>query len=215
MKTDELILHLAKSAGPVTRLPAPSIRLLQWLAAAAALAAVAVFGVGARAGLGTAISQPAFAVSLAALVLATISAAALAFVLSVPGAEGSPRRRALPIAAGLAWPAAWFVAMMRHAGATGARPFHWACAIEIGVLGAISGWMLVGMLRRAAPLQPAWTAGIAGVAAVTIASAATQVICPVDDPRHQLVGHVLVAAVVGFAVFMAGRRRLTSRRLAS
>ena len=42
MKTDELILELAKSARPVTPLAPPSVRVWRWLGMAATLAAVAV-----------------------------------------------------------------------------------------------------------------------------------------------------------------------------
>lgn len=210
MKTDELILQLAKSAGPVTPLPPPSVRAWRWLATAMLLAAVAVIAIGPRADLGAAVRRPAFVASLLALIVATMSAAVVAMAMSVPGAEGSPRRRVLPIASIVAWAAAWLL-MLATSPARHARLFHAGCAIEIAVLGAISGWALVAMLRRAAPLQPAWTAGIAAIAAVTIASAATQVICPIDDPAHQLIGHVLVAAVVGLTAFVVGRVRLAAR----
>ena len=211
MKTDDLILQLARSVEPVTPLPAPSIRLLRWMALAAVVAAAAVFAIGPRRDLAAALARPAFAASLVALLLATVSSAAAALVLSVPGAERSALQRALPIVAAAAWPAAWLTAMLTNATPVAARIFHWACAIEIAVLGAASGWALFAMIRRAAPLRPAWTAGIASLAAITIASAATQVICPIDDPAHQLLGHVLVAAGVGCAGFIAGRRLVCRR----
>jgi len=207
MKTDELILELAKSAGPVTRLAPPSVRVWRWLGMAATLAAVAVIAIGPRADLGAAVTRPAFVASLLALLVATVSAAAVALAMSVPGAERSPRQRVLPIAAVVAWALTWLL-MIATSSAGHARLIHAGCAIEIAVLGMVSGWTLLTMLRRAAPLQPAWTAGIAAIAAVTVASAATQVICPIDDPAHQLVGHVLIAALVGLAAFVVGRGRL-------
>lgn len=210
MKTDELILHLAQSAVPVRPLAPPFVRALRWLLTAAMAAAAAVIALGPRTHLDTAVTQPAFVISLAALIVAAISAAVIAMAMSVPGAERSPRRRVLPIASMVAWAMTWLLVL-----ATGpaghARLFHAGCAIEIAALGLVSGWVLVAMLRRAAPLQPAWTAGIAAIAAVTAASAATQVICPIDDPAHQLVGHVLVAAFVGLSVFVIGRARLAAR----
>ncbi len=209
MKTNELIVHLAKSAGPVSPLRSPWIRLAQWMACATALAAAAILAIGPRADLSSAITRPVFAVSLFALLLAAVLSAATAFVLSVPGMERSPLERALPIVAAVGWPAAWLIVMKLNAAGRGnVRIFHAACAIEIAVLAALSGWLLVAMLRRAAPLRPAWTAAIASLAAVTIAAAATQIICPIDAASHQLVGHVLVAAVVGLAGFMAARRPL-------
>ncbi len=211
MKTDALILELAKSAGPVTPLPPPTVRLLRWIAMAAVIATAAVLAIGPRADLGAALTRPAFLASLLAMLIATVSGAAAALVMSVPGAERSPRQRVLPIAAAVAWVGTWLLMMVTSpAGQT--RLFHAGCAIEIAVLSVVSGWALLTMTRRAAPLQPGWTAGIAAIAAVTVASAATQVICPVDDPAHQLVGHVLIAAAVGLAGFVVGRGRLVWRR---
>ena len=43
----------------------------------------------------------------------------------------------------------------------------------IAGLAIIPGWTLFAMLRGAAPLQPAWTAAFATLAAVAIAVAAT------------------------------------------
>jgi hypothetical protein len=214
MTTDELILQLAKSARPVAPLPPPSARALRWLLMAAMAAAVAVIAIGPRTNLDAAVTQPAFAASLLALIIAMVSAAVAAMAMSVPGAERSTRLRVLPIAAVAAWVATWLLRLATSP-ARHPRLFHVGCAVEIAVLGVVLGWTLVAMLRRAAPLQPAWTAAIAAIAAVTVASAATQVICPIDDPAHQLVGHVLVAAAVGLGAFVAGRGRLARRRLAT
>ena len=172
------------------------------------IAAASVIAIGPRARLGAAITQPAFAVSLVALLMATVSAAAVALTMRVPGAERSPRRRAWPIAAVVVWVTSWLL-MLAVSPAGHSRVFHTGWAIQIGVLGAISGWILLAMLRKAAPLQPRWTAGMAAMAAVTLASAATQVICPIDDPAHQLIGHVLIASAVGLAGFIVGQRRLS------
>lgn len=208
MKTDELILQLAKSAAPVRLLPPPFARTLRWLAMATMVGAVAVTAIGPRADLAAAVTRPAVLASLLALLIAAVSAAAAAMTMSVPGVERSPAQRAVPIAAIVAWAGTWLL-MMATSPAGHARLFHAGCAIEIAVLGVACGWTLVAMLRRAAPLKPAWTAGIAAIAAVTVASAATQLICPIDDPAHQLVGHVLVAAVVGLTAFIVGRGRLS------
>ena len=141
MKTDELILQLAKSAVPVTPLSPPSVRLLRWCALATALAAAAVIAIGPRADLSTAVTRPVFVTSILALLIATVSAAAAALVMSVPGAERSPRHRALPIAAVVTWPVSWLVMMASGAGGS-ARLFHPGCALEIAALSVVSGWTL-------------------------------------------------------------------------
>src|SRR5437868_5843273 len=103
MTTDELIVELARSAGPVTRLPAPSVRFVQWIALAMLVAIAAVMAIGPRVDLQEAAGRPAFVVSLLALLIATVSGGAVALISSVPGAERSPRLRVLPIAALMAW----------------------------------------------------------------------------------------------------------------
>ncbi len=61
---------------------------------------------------------------------------------------------------------------------------------------------------RAAPLRRAWSAAFATLAAVALAAVATQVICPVDDPAHQLVGHVAPVALLSVWGAIVGRRWL-------
>jgi hypothetical protein len=87
-------------------------------------------------------------------------------------------------------------------------PFHWACLIEIAGLSVVPGWALFAMLRRAAPLKRAWSGALATLASVAIGATATQFICPVDDPAHQLVGHVLPVAVLAILGAIAGQRYL-------
>ena len=70
------------------------------------------------------------------------------------------------------------------------------------------GWVLFAMVRRAAPLRRAWSGALATLAAVGISAAATQFICPLDDPAHQLVGHVLPVAVLSVLGAFVGHRYL-------
>jgi hypothetical protein len=68
------------------------------------------------------------------------------------------------------------------------------------------------MLRRAAPLRQGWCGALATLAAAAIGAAATQVLCPIDDPAHQLVGHLLPVILLAVAGLVAGRRALDWRR---
>ena len=88
-------------------------------------------------------------------------------------------------------------------------PIHAACVIEIAGFGLLVGWPLFVMLRRAAPLHQTWTAALGTLAATALGAAATQFICPIDDPAHQLVGHLLpVIVLCGVGALTAGRRLL-------
>ena len=211
MNTDDLIVRLAQAATPVTPLPPPSVRLARWAAVSFAVAVLAILAIGARADLRPALLRGPFAGSLVLLVMATVASAAMALVSSVPGAERTRAARVVPVVAAAAWLGLWLLlalASTRHG-----KIFHWACAIEILTVALVCGLDLFVMVRRAAPLEKGWTAFTACLAAVTLGAAATQIICPVDDPAHQLVGHVLTAIVVGAAGLVAGRRWLAGVRL--
>jgi hypothetical protein len=209
VRTEDLIVQLASGAGAVQPLPRPSVRLARWTAGVIPLIALAVMVIGPRRDVLTAIRQPTFMV-LALLTLATaLLAAASAFVLSVPGAERAPSYRTTALTAGSVW--AFMLVVWLMEGGDAARrllvlPIHWLCVIEIAGLGVIPGWALFGMLRRAAPLRRAWTGALATLAAAALGAAATQVLCPIDDPAHQLVGHLLPVTVLAVAGTIAGRR---------
>jgi hypothetical protein len=209
VKTKDLIVRLATSAKPVTPLATPVVRALRWSVVAAAVAALCVVLVGPRADIVLALGRGTYLTSLTALLIACFGGALAAFVLSVPGAERSPWQRAVPVIVAIVWPLVWLNVLLRS-GSSGGRIFHVACALEITAIALVSGIFLVTMLRRAAPLRVVWTSVIAALASVTIGGAATQIMCPIDDPVHQLLGHVLIAAIVGLAGVLVTRSSIRS-----
>lgn len=214
MKTEDLIVQLASSATPVRPLASPARRFVSWAIAATLIALIGMAIIGPRADLRTALQSPAFLIlAIVALLTAVLSGLA-AFVLSVPGAERSPAQRWVPIGAGVVW-AGLLIGALLDGGAPMSRlaafPFHAACAIEIGGLALVPGLLVFFMIRRAAPLRLGWSAALAALASVAFAATATQLICPIDDPAHQLVAHfgpaVLMVALGG----VLARSRLRGR----
>jgi hypothetical protein len=211
VKTEELIVELTRSLEPVERLASPLVRLVTWTAVSLSIAAAGVMAIGPRSDVLSAAQQPAYA-ALAMLALATsLASAASALVLSVPGAERSAAQRALPLVLGIVWTVT-LTAFLWAEGDPLARlvafPVHAACVIEIAVFALVPGWMLFAMLRRAAPLRVTWSAALAALAATALGAAATQIVCPLDDPAHHLVGHVAPMAVLAIAVALTRRRSL-------
>jgi hypothetical protein len=206
MRTDELIADLAGRAAPVRPLPAPGIRTLRWsaLALAAAAAGVAVFGV--RRDLAVMIAQPFF-VWTAVLALGTaVMAGAAAFVLAVPGAERSPALRASAIALAALW-GATLVAATATAGAGFARVSDWyVCFARVAAIALVPALAELAMLRRAAPLRRSLTAWLALAAALALGAVAIQLICPLNDPAHALLGHFGPVAALAWVGAIAGRR---------
>ena len=207
MKTDDLIVQLAASAKPVTPLAPPVVRAARWSAVAVAVAGLCVILVGPRADIVAALGRETYLLSLVALLIAGAGGAMAAFVLSVPGAERSPWQRAVPVIVGIIWPLVWLNVLVRS-GSTPGRIFHVACAIEIAAIAIVSGAVLFIMLRRAAPLRVVWTSVVGALASVTVGAAATQIMCPIDDPVHQLLGHAVIALVVGLGGVIIGWRGL-------
>ncbi len=211
MRTDEFIVQLARAAGPVRPLPRPSLRLARWTATTVPMTAFAAMVIGLRADVSIAIAQPRFiGMAVATFVTALISAAS-ALVLSVPGAERSVLQRVLPLLAGGLWALALIV-LLTMDGEAARRlllwPIHWGCLAEIAGLSMVPGCVLFTMVRRAAPLRRAWSGALATLAAVATGAAATQFICPLDDPAHLLVGHLLPVAVLSMLGALVGHRYL-------
>jgi hypothetical protein len=225
VRTDELIVQLARAAGPVHPLPSPSARLARWIAVVLPITALGVIVMHPRVDLGAALQDPRFVGRALATVATALLSAASAFVLSVPGAERSPFQRAVPLLAGGLW-ALVLTLFLIDGGNPVPRlatlPFNPPCIYQIIGLSVVPGLALFAMLRRAAPLQPAWSAALATLAAAALSAAGTQMICPVDDPAHQLVGHVVpvialtvIGGVVGRPLldWLAGIRE--TRRLSA
>lgn len=212
MRTEDLIVTLAHESGPWTPLPPVRTRVRRWLLLAAGLGAIAVVSIGARADLRLAIQNAPY-VWLAVLTLATgLVAAASAMTLSVPGAERTPFPRIASVTLALVWLMTLVVRLAAGGDAwarLAALPNHWACVAEIVALSMMSGWVFLVMLRRAAPLRPRWTAGLATLAATALGAAAVQLICPIDDPAHQIVSHVATIVVLVVVGTLAGRRALS------
>jgi hypothetical protein len=211
VNTDDLIVQLSRAAGPVRPLSRPAVRLAQWTAMAVPVTVLAVFVIGPRVDVWATLREPAFVgLGVTTLVMALLAAAS-AFVLSIPGAERSPFQRVLPLGAGALW-ILILVILLTTSGDPIQRvlvlPVHWTCVSEIAGIGVVPGWALFAMLRGAAPLRLAWSAALASLAAVGLGAAATQFICPIDDPAHHLVGHVLPVAVLAGLGALAGRRAL-------
>jgi hypothetical protein len=213
MRTDELIADLARRATPVRVLRAPWQRWAAWLplAAGSALAGLAVFGT--RPDLAAMLTRPMFIATAVAAASVTMLAAVAALRLGVPGAEFSTRLRATVVAIAAAWAALLVVAVLQAGhGFSGATEWP-ICFVRVLGIGALPAAILFQMLRRAAPLEPAWASAMAGMAAMGAAAGAIQAICPLNDPAHALLGHFGPVLAVGALAAWAAPRWLTPRRV--
>jgi hypothetical protein len=180
-----------------------------------ALSAAGVLVLGPRADLAHALVQPAYAGRLVTTVLTAVFASLAAFAFSVPNADRSPLQQILPYVAFAAW-VLLLTVLLVSGGQPVARvmafPVNWPCGYKILGFSLIPAIALFVLLGRAAPLQVTQNAALAALAATTLGAVATQLICPVDDPAHQLVGHVIPVVVLAVIALAAGYRTLERSR---
>jgi hypothetical protein len=210
MKTDDLIAELSRRATPVRPLPSPAIRVLVWSLVALGSAAAGILVFGARPDLAMAIQDRVFLATALLALGASILAAAAALVLAIPGAERSPAVRGFALSFVTLWMFALVASIVRAGhGLTGDA--HWPiCFIRVVGIGLLPAVALFVMLRRSAPLRLAWTSGLAAVAAMAIGAVAVQVICPINDSGHALLGHLGPVLTLGGAGAATARRLLNA-----
>lgn len=207
MKTDALIRELAESLRPVRILPSPPVRLFTWAALAVAATFALIGAVRFR-------MPEVFDASLfihfesASALLASLFAAALALYVAIPG----ERLSLLPAGLFLAL-TAWIGSVsVRWAGAQGAFTLPAVseiyCARDVLLGGFLSSGILLGMLKRAAPLRPTLTASLAALAASLVGIVALQFFCHVQSPWHIVSCHVAPAVLFTALGTVVGRRLL-------
>jgi hypothetical protein len=213
-----VIARLARDARPVAPLPSPSARWITWALKAAAAAAIVTILLGLRHDVVARLRDPRFIVAALVTLAVALSAAAGAFVLSVPGAGSRRVVRAVPLLAASAWAALLWLRLSTAGEPVtqlAATPWHPACVLLILSVGTLPGIWLFAMLRRAAPLQPLWTGALAALASLAFGALGTQFVCPIDAPGHQLLWHFTPVVLITFVGLALGARLFDWRRLAT
>ena len=86
------------------------------------------------------------------------------------------------------------------------------CFLRVLLISLVPAWLLVVMVRRAAPLSLAWTGALAAMAALSTGAVAIQFICPLTDPGHALLGHFAPVIFLGAIGALRARRFLSHPR---
>jgi len=207
MRTDDLIRSLAADLRRVQPLRAVEQRTVLWVAFSLLSVFLGTLARGTRPDLASKLRDPVHLVE-SALLLATFALAARsAFQLSVPGAERSARGRILSIAGFLLWGAviASDASVPLPPSLDGA-----SCIPTILGLALVPGLTVLLLLRKAAPLRPGWTAGVALLSATSLAVLASGLVCARDDRLHLLLWHfapVVLVVVIGSALGRGFLRR--------
>ncbi|MBL8020658.1 MAG: DUF1109 family protein [Leptospirales bacterium] len=205
MTTDELIHNLTRSIKPVNRIASTPVRLIVWFVCAVTATAMLIALVRLAAPQMLIIVEPAFYLESLSALLACFLAAAAALYLSIPG----ERLLLLPIllaAAVTVWLASiayrWGI---HHAFLYMPAMAEMRCGRDIMIGGLGSAGILVGMIKRAAPVSPIRCAMLAALASSLLAVVALQFFCAMQSPWHLLTCHVAPAFVVTITGVIAGR----------
>lgn len=214
--TDDLIASLTADVPPVRRIWPTNRRLALWTGALVLILSLAVATIGVRADLRVRLGDAFFVAQLFALLAIAVASASLALRASVPSEEAPVR---LSVAVILLATAALALAYGREPAATSHGSNFvaagWPCAAATVMVAALPLVLLVGALRRAAPLVPTVAGLLAGGAAFFAAAAALQLVCPLDERWHLLVWHLgsvalgLVSSAALGAIWLSRWRRAT------
>lgn len=196
------IARLVRSATPVAPLAPPLVRMTRWTIAAAGLVLLSVVLLGVRADVAPRMTEAWFIARAAATLVMVAAAAAVAFLISVPGVWPSPAARTLPVMAGAVW-GVMLAAALAVAGSPWERLLlvqpHPVCVLQIVGLALLPGVVLTRMLRRAAPLRRRWAGGLAGLASAALGALGTQFVCGDDTAAHHLLWHFTPVVLLAFA----------------
>ena len=211
---ERLIEKLAASAAPVRRLKPPAIRAAGWLAAVAAIAAVAILLFSNLDLFMHRVQDPKMQLELIGTALTGILAVIAAFHLSLP--DRSPAWVLLPLPPFVLWLASSGYNCYRHWIVYG--PDGWAlgdssdCFQFILLVSIPFGASLVLVLRRAFPLNPVRVALMGGLGVAALSAFVLQFFHPFDvtfmDLGVHLVAIALVASIAGVMEKLANRARV-------
>jgi hypothetical protein len=199
VKTDELIERLVAEAEPVQPLADPDRRAAWWTAAALATTVLAVLYFGLRRDAAEVWRSPMVLARVALLGVTVWLAVTTAFRLSVPGGEPRVRARWWPVIALGALVALSTAEVLTGAvsGSMGSPLRSWMCVRKVAFAGAVPAILAVLLIRRAAPLEPRWTAFLGVLGAGAAGALTSEMACSIEAPVHTLLWHILPVAVFG------------------
>ena len=195
--TDQLIERLVADASPVRRLVDPRRRAASWTAIALVCVGLGVAWFGVRRDLGDAMSFVPFLLRVPLIAATMWLSVVTALRLSIPGADQRAWTRWWPLlllGALIAVVAAESVAVAL-VGEVGSPLRGWTCVRKLTFAGAVPAFGAMVLIRRAAPLDPVWAALLGLIAAGAAGALTSELACPVRQPMHVMLWHLLPIAV--------------------
>jgi hypothetical protein len=191
MKTEDLIVELARDAVPVQRLRHPWLRASVWVSATTAYLAAVAMAMASPDRLIAAFGDLRFTLEQLAAALIGLTAGAAALALVIPG--NGRRVLIAPVGACVLW-----IAIVAIDGAQDLLRYgqngiplqtDWPCVVAIVMVGALPAAGLIWMLRRGAPLSPRMTLLLAALSAAALANVIACLVRPHDTSFTVLLWH--------------------------
>lgn len=208
--TDALILELSTHLAPVQRRSLRREAALLLTLAGAELALILAFG-AVRPDMGRVILSPLMAWKIGSLALLAVASCAAAMRSFTPSTRSQRELALLPVFAVLTLAGGAFATSAGDSSRSlmaRLAPVHGLlCATSIVLLALPLMALLAALMRRAAPLRPARSAWVSGVAASTCGALIFTACCPNNDPLY-----IVVWYSAGIALVTATARWLLPRR---
>jgi hypothetical protein len=195
--TDQLIDRLVAEVSPVRRLVDPRRRAALWTALALVCVALGVAHYGVRRDLGGAMSFLPFLLRVPLIAATMWLSVVTALRLAIPGADQRAWTRWWPLLllGALVAVSAAELTLFGAVGDVGWSLRTWGCVRKLTFAGALPALGAIVLIRRAAPLDPVWTALLGLVASGAAGALTSELACPVRAPMHVMLWHVLPIAV--------------------
>lgn len=207
MSTDALISKLVEQAEPLQPLQAPWRRAATWLLLSLPWALAVGASFGFRDDLTSKFTEWSFIIEQLAALATGLTAAIAAFATVVPG--NSKKYFLLPLFPFALWLGSLAVGCIVDFAHS---PFHapqfhtdWFCLPGISLVGIVPGILIVLMLRRGAPLFPAASMAMAGLAAAGIGDFGFRLFHQEDGVLIVLVWQMSAVAIVTVIAALSGK----------
>lgn len=213
MDTNSLIQQLATTSKPTRPLSNPWARMAVWLAISVPYILLVVLVMSPRGDILEKLGDSRFLIEQVAALATGISAAVAAFASTIPGYN--KRYLLLPVFPFAVWLGTLGVGCLldfSHHGLNGTT-FHadWFCIPGIVIVGAIPGLAIALMLKRGAPLTPALSTALAGLAAAGIGDFGLRLFHPEDTGLVVLVWQFGTVFIISLLAGWSGQYFLSWR----
>jgi hypothetical protein len=159
------------------------------------------------------LTHPAYAIGIVFFAAAAMICAVLALRSAIPGRMLSAKGVIVAIALALVGTLVLVMAQpMATSDSLGDFALNgWRCAVNTALFGTLPWLGLWWLIRRGASMSGRLSGLLAGAGALLFSFAVMRIVCPIDDPLHLLIWHLLPALTVIGLSALAGVKWLRFR----